>query len=112
MNKHTMRNLYIGMAILILLTPLGLLASGTAFGEWGSEELKKELGYAPVGVEHGEGLWGALLPDYSVPGLEGDFLQSSVGYVASAALGCALTGACILALGKFLAKKEAENALA
>ncbi len=110
MNENIMGNLYIGMAVLILLTPLGLLASGTAFGEWGSDELKETLGYAPEGVEHGESLWSALLPDYSIPGLEEDFLQSSAGYVFSAILGCSLIYLLVLALGKLMVKKEVGNA--
>ena len=112
MNKNTMRDLYIGMGILILLTPLGLLASGTAFGEWGSDELKQTLGYAPAGVEHGEGFWSALLPDYAIPGIGDDFFHSSVGYVFSAMVGCALIYLLVILLGRFLAKKEAENASA
>jgi hypothetical protein len=112
MNKNTMRNVYIGLAALILLTPLGLLASGTAFGEWGADELKESLGYVPLGVEQGASLWGALLPDYSVPGLDGDFLQVSAGYVFSAIAGSAIIYFAIILLGRHLAKKEAGNASA
>lgn len=45
------------MAVLIIFTPLGLLASGTAWGEWGVEEMAslvsngKALGYTPAGME-------------------------------------------------------------
>ena len=33
------RNLAIGLTLLIILAPLGLLAVGETFGEWGPEEL-------------------------------------------------------------------------
>lgn len=109
MNKNTQRKLWIGLAILIVLTPLGLLAEGTAFGEWASEELQKELGYVPSGIEHGENLWHSLLPDYTVAGLEGSFMHSSIGYILSAIIGIALIYIVMLALGKFMAAEEEEQ---
>ncbi len=108
MNKNTQKKLWIGLAILIVLTPLGLLAEGTAFGEWGSEELQKELGYVPSGVEHGENLWHSLFPDYTVAGFEGSFLYSSIGYILSAVIGIALIYIVTIALGKIIAKREEE----
>jgi ABC-type Fe3+ transport system permease subunit len=108
MNKNTQKKLWIGLAILILLTPLGLLASGTAFGEWGSDELMEALHYVPSGVEQGENLWHALFPDYTVAGLENSFLQSSIGYILSAVIGIALIYIVMLAIGKLVAKKKIE----
>ena len=37
--------------MLILLTPIGVLAPGTAWGEWSAEELKPTLGFVPAGLE-------------------------------------------------------------
>ncbi len=48
----TMRNLAIGLLILIILTPLGLLATGDAFGEWSDKGIKERLGFVPSGLEH------------------------------------------------------------
>ncbi len=75
---------------LVCLSPLGLLASGTAWGEWGAEEIKnvavggKALGYVPTGMASGFSLR-ALLPDYTVPGL-----PEWTGYIVSAVAGVAL----------------------
>ena len=69
---------------LICLTPLGLLASGTAWGEWDSEELSSLAGYTPQGMSGGLN-YSALLPDYSVSGL-----PDAVGYIVSAAFGVAI----------------------
>ena len=33
----------IGLIVMAILTPIGLLASGTAYGEWGSDELKDTI---------------------------------------------------------------------
>lgn len=106
MNKNAQKKLWIGLAILIVLTPLGLLAEGTAFGEWGSDELQQMLGYVPSGVGHGENLGYALFPGYTIAGFEGSFLHSSIGYMLSAVIGIALIYIVTLALGKFMARKE------
>jgi hypothetical protein len=108
MNKNTQKKLWIGLAIMMVLVPLGLLAEGTAFGEWGPEELQEELGYVPSGIEAGGNLWHSLFPDYTVAGFEGSFLYSAIGYILSAIIGVGLIYFATLALGKFLAKRE-EN---
>ncbi len=109
MNKNTEKKLWIGLAILIVLTPLGLLAEGTAFGEWGPEELLKEVGYVPTGVEQGGNLWHSMFPDYTVAGFEGSFLHSSIGYILSAVIGIALIYIITIGLGKIIAKREEET---
>lgn len=75
---------------LVCLSPIGLLASGTAWGEWGADEISSvassggTLGYVPAGMTSGI-QYSALLPDYSVSGLPEAF-----GYIISAILGVAL----------------------
>lgn len=82
--------IYLLMTVLILLTPLGLLATGTAWGEWGVDELAglatggSVLGYTPAGMENGFEL-SALFPDYSMAGL-----PEWTGYILSAVVGVAL----------------------
>lgn len=78
------RMLGVLIALLIILTPLGLLAEGTAWGEWGTEEISSLAGYTPQGMANGFE-WSALLPDYSFASLPGWF-----GYILSAAIGTAL----------------------
>ena len=78
------------MAVLIIFTPLGLLASGTAWGEWGVEEMAslvsngKTLGYTPAGMEKGFSL-ASLFPDYSMAGM-----PEWIGYILSAVVGVAI----------------------
>ena len=75
---------------LICLTPLGLLATGTAWGEWGTDEIASvasggsALGYTPEGMANGFSL-SALMPDYSVSGV-----PEVLGYLISAVLGVAI----------------------
>lgn len=73
------------LAVLIVATPLGLLAAGTAWGEWGADEIAATgVGYTPKGMVHGFD-YSALLPDYSFSGLPEWF-----GYILSAVIGVAL----------------------
>lgn len=75
---------------LICLSPLGLLATGTAWGEWGTDEIStvatggKALGFIPQGMQHGFNL-STLMSDYSVKGLPDNF-----GYILSAIAGVAI----------------------
>lgn len=85
------KRLWLGLLVLILLSPLGLIATGTAFGEWSTEELMTEVGFIPQGLERMADLWShAPMPDYAVPGLEGSFVASAGGYIISAVVGIAL----------------------
>ena len=63
---------------LVVLTPLGLLAEGTAFGEWSADELAEMMNNVPAGIENGFS-FEALFSDYTIPGT-----NIAVGYILSA----------------------------
>lgn len=69
------------VAALAVLTPLGLLAAGDAWGEWSTADLAAQVGYTPAGMAHGWE-WASLMPDYSLGAL-----PSWLGYVLSAVIG-------------------------
>ncbi|MBU3098061.1 MULTISPECIES: cobalt transporter CbiM [Clostridium] len=69
---------------LIIFAPLGLLANGTAFGEWSSDDLKLKLGFIPEGMAKLSDKWNFMLPDYSVPGFGDNLFKSSLGYIICA----------------------------
>ncbi len=95
------RPLWIGLAALMILTPLGLLAAGTAWGEWSAADfndpaMRQEIQNvshdyapptaAPAGLEKFSSLWTAPIPDYAPP-----FLKSEgFGYILSAMFGTGL----------------------
>lgn len=82
------RAFWVGLAALIVITPLGLLAPGTAWGEWGAEELTDlGLSFIPRGLEQLSGFWSAPIPDYEIAALG----NASVGYVLSAIVGVLIT---------------------
>jgi len=93
-NVNKIKPLYIIIGILILATPLGLLAKGTAWGEWGTEELNGTVGFVPKGMEEGF-KFNSLIPDYNLGSLKEYF-----GYIVSALLGVII----ILIIFKILAK--------
>jgi cobalt/nickel transport system permease protein len=95
------KRLAIGLGVLVLLSPLGLyvpgaLRAGSAWGEWGSEEIREEVakenrghGYVPAGLKRAEQSgWKAPLPDYALPGQESASLgKLSFSYILSGAIG-------------------------
>lgn len=87
-------------AIIVLLTPLGLVASGTAWGEWSAQELEQRVGYVPSGLARWEGWWQAPLPDYALPWLPADVsaVEQALAYILSAIVGIGLVSAVIFAL--------------
>lgn len=72
------------VAALVAACPLGLLATGDAWGEWGLEDLSQMVGYEPAGLAEGWE-WSAFMPDYTVGAL-----PEWVGYIVSAVIGVAL----------------------
>ncbi len=97
----SLRPLWIALGALLVLTPLGLLAGGAAWGEWSASELadpaarraiaEASLNQAPplappAGLARLATVWAAPLPDYAPP-----FLRSrTLGYLLSAMLGAGL----------------------
>jgi hypothetical protein len=84
-----LRWLWIGLGTLVILSPLGLLAPGTAWGEWGAKELTR-MGFQsiPRGLESLSGVWGAPLARYDLPALG----NANLGYLFSAVLGVLVIG--------------------
>ena len=88
--KKKTKAIYGLLVALIVLSPLGLLATGTAWGEWGTDEIKdvasggRALGYVPEGMKHGFN-FKAMMPDYAVNGL-----PEMAGYILSAVAGVAV----------------------
>jgi len=82
------RRLWIAVAVLMLLTPLGILAAGTAWGEWSPRQLAHAAltaspassAAAPAGLRRLSTLWTAPFPAYAPT-----FVRSrSFGYLLSA----------------------------
>lgn len=109
---NTITKLWILIAILIILAPIGLVLpeyfkAGGAWGEWGIDEIKELAGYIPAGLKRLASLWSAPLPDYAFRNWEKKPLPvMSIAYIISAAAGILIIAGIMLIIGKFLARKE------
>lgn len=101
--SRSMKWVWTAFAAIVLLTPIGSLASGTAWGEWGVDQFQSELNMAvPAGLERLSSLWSAAIPDYA-PG----FIQNPlVGYLLAAIIGSALAIGLTWGIGRLLARKS------
>ncbi len=108
----TTTKLWIGIGVLILLSPLGLILpehfkAGDAWGEWGTNSIKELVGYIPQGLEKLSSLWSAPISDYTFKGWEEKGLGSlSFAYIASAIIGILVSVCVVLLIGILLSRKE------
>ncbi len=108
----TTTKLWMGIGILILFSPLGLLLpahfkAGDAWGEWGADTMKGLVGYIPQGLERLSGLWRAPFPDYAFRGWEEKGTDNlSFAYITSAVIGIFVTGCIVLLIGRLLSRKK------
>lgn len=103
------RKLWIGLLILAVLSPLGLLlpawfGAGSAWGEWSAEEIKGLVGHVPVQMQRMSGLWHAPMPGYARPGASQT--AQSLWYIVSALVGIGLVVGLSFLLGRWLARNE------
>ena len=105
MDKN-LKIMIIGLAVMIIFVPLGLIASGTAYGEWGQDELQQAIGYVPAGLSSLSDLWHAPLSDYGLPGQGDSLADMTPGYWLSAIIGVVLCAGLLYIGGKFLIKNK------
>jgi cobalt/nickel transport system permease protein len=88
----------IGLGAMVLLTPLGLIAPGAAFGEAAPNELNLQnygLSRVPTGLRHYAGFWhNALFDGYTFS----DDKHPIAGYLLSAGIGIVAIGVAIVAV--------------
>ena len=100
----------IAVGIMVLLTPIGLLAPGGAFGEDAPANLdlaKVKLQAIPEGLNKYNGFWhNALFNGYDFGGDAHPWL----GYLVSAVVGIAVVGLVVLVIGKLVARFARRDA--
>jgi len=94
----TLRPLWIALALLLVLTPLGILAGGAAWGEWGVRDFSQAEArqritqasgnlapptHVPQGLERLSSLWTAPFPQYAPSFVR----RPAFGYLLSAMFG-------------------------
>ncbi|MFN5060089.1 MAG: cobalt transporter CbiM [Chloroflexota bacterium] len=115
------RRLWVMIAIMMILSPLGLIAAGTAWGEWGAEEFadpaarqaiteaslgaEPPVSSTPAGLESLGSWFEAPIPDYAVPFIS----HEAVGYIFSAVMGTGLVMLCFLLYGAIADRFRKNN---
>ncbi len=109
----SVRKLWLGLAVLLVLTPLGILAVGGAWGEWSARDfadpqVRRQIAAAsanhappqraPSGLQRLSTIWTAPLSGYAPA-----FIRNApIGYLVSAAAGTSLILLCGLLLKQLL----------
>lgn len=90
------------LLVLAILSPLGALAIGEAWGEWSIEAIEKATGIRLKGMEKAvESVPRAPIPDYEIPGLEERGL-GGVGLILSALLGAGITAGAAFGIARMV----------
>jgi cobalt/nickel transport system permease protein len=107
----SLRPLWAGLGALLLLTPLGILAAGSAWGEWAASDysdpaLRQQIAassfrhaapaQAPAGLAHLSSLWTAPFARYAPPYIR----SAAFGYFLSAMFGAGLILLACLGVGR------------
>ncbi|MGE5819120.1 MAG: PDGLE domain-containing protein [Deltaproteobacteria bacterium] len=105
------RKLWIGLFVMALLTPLGIVLphlfnAGAAWGEWGVDKLEQLLGYTPQGLKKLSDLWKAPVPNYSFGGRDASMTLQIISYVASGVLGVLAVALAVFLISRFMAKND------
>jgi cobalt/nickel transport system permease protein len=120
---RTLRPLWAGLALLMVLTPLGILAAGSAWGEWMSSDFRDPAvrqqiasaslnqappATAPSGIERLAALWTAPFARYAPPYIR----SAAFGYFLSAMFGVGIIVLLSLAVGRMTRSRITKEAAA
>jgi len=97
------------LLVMALLSPLGLLTKGTAWGEWAAADLQDSLGYIPQGMERFGDFWQAAFPDYSMKFLGSGGFGEHFGYILSALLGSIIIYGVIIGIFRLVIPGKAKQ---
>ncbi|UCG78632.1 MAG: cobalamin biosynthesis protein [Nitrospirota bacterium] len=107
----TQKKLWIGLVIMALLSPLGIILpaifnAGGAWGEWSAEQLEKLLGFVPEGLRKDSDLWKAPVQDYNLGGEAAPDGVQLVSYIISGAVGIIVVALIVYLISKMVVKDE------
>jgi cobalt/nickel transport system permease protein len=92
---------WIVLLMLAILTPLGIIAAGGAWGEWDLGGVKEHAGFVPQGMRSSaEARIESPFKEYSVPGLDKGFFHQGLGTIVTALLGAGVTALLAFAVAR------------
>lgn len=109
------RKFWVALIVLALVSPIGfylprIMKAGSAWGEWGVEEIKQMIGYAPAGMEKHAEIWKAPIPDYALPGQgQAPLFRRGLAYLLSAFVGIAACGVGGYVLARWLTGRRGKR---
>lgn len=109
--KRFERKLWIGLAIMALFSPLGVilpekLNSRGAWGEWDVETLQRMLGYVPEGLRRLTNVWSAPIAGYSFGDEQAALLVKVISYVISGMIGLVVVAAIMYLISRLMLNNE------
>ena len=117
---RTLRPLWVTLALLLVLAPLGILAAGTAWGEWTARDFSDPIGRAkiaaasrnasppaepPRGLERLSRLWTAPFPQYAPSFVR----HPALGYTLSGMFGSGAIILVVLAAGSLITRTRNKH---
>ncbi len=114
---RSLRPLWLGLAVLLVLTPLGILAAGSAWGEWMASDYansaaRRQIAATtlhaplpsrpPAGLERLSSLWTAPFARYAPPYVR----SAAFGYLLSAMFGAGLVMLACASVGKLTRRRD------
>ena len=110
---RTLGTAYVAIAI---ISPIGLIAPGFAYGEGSPDDLQNELGYVPQGLQDVSGIFSAPFKNYNVPlpffnAEDAPMWHTAIGYEVAGLIGILVLGAILWGIGSAVRRKEAESDL-
>jgi hypothetical protein len=92
---------WIVLVVMAILSPLGLLAIGSAWGEWDLDDIKEMIGFEPRGMrEIKEKQPDTALPDYEIPGFGESGWKVGLSTIISALIGAGLTAGLTITIAR------------
>lgn len=120
LSPRGLKPLWVGLAALLILSPIGILAVGTAWGEWSAKDFASTEGRqqiaaasrnqappadAPHGLQRLSSIWTAPFPDYA-PSL---IRNEAFGYMLSGMFGAGVTIGLVMLVGRLAGRKRVNN---
>ncbi|MGH9470627.1 MAG: cobalt transporter CbiM [Terriglobia bacterium] len=115
-----LRPLWLAIALLMVLTPLGILGTGAAWGEWSARAFSDPVArekiaavsqnaappaQAPQGLKHLASIWSAPFPNYA-PAF---FRRPAFNYMLSAVFGAGVIVLLFFCIGWLVEKRRAKD---
>jgi cobalt/nickel transport system permease protein/cobalt/nickel transport protein len=109
---RTVGTVYVAVAV---LTPIGLIAPGFAFGEGSPDDLQNQFGYVPQGVQDLSGMFSAPFSGYNLPlpffsDAGAPLWRTALGYEIAGLLGMLVLGAIVWGVGTLVLRRGAATA--